>query len=85
MAARGKPGRSLNDLELRHLRLLLEWRDRARARAKLVEETLGDFLLDLRDSGASTRGIENEIGISYRTIQTWMEKAEQRRAEASQD
>jgi hypothetical protein len=72
----------LTDLELQHLRLLVEIRDRANDDASRYQESLEDFLLEMRDSGASTRGVEALIGIAHTTIQTWMDKAAKRRQAA---
>lgn len=76
----GRPsGRELTDLELRHLRFLLDIRSRATEGLHTFNEQLEDFVLELLDSGASTRVMEGQIGVPYRTIQEWKKNAQQRR------
>jgi hypothetical protein len=74
--ARGRP---LTDLEVRHLSLLLEMRQRAHQYASLYGELLEDFVLALRDEGASARGIGDALGVPWSTIQTWTRNAQRRR------
>jgi hypothetical protein len=69
----------LTDLERQHLMLLLEIRAKARSALAEYDEALEDFVLDLRESGASARGLEDAVGVPYSTIQTWTRKARERR------
>src|SRR5262245_44734168 len=73
------PARSLTSLELQHLRLLLEIRDRARSYVRLYDTKLEDFVLECRDQGLSARGMAAELGVSPATIQTWTKHARERR------
>ena len=70
----------MNELELRHLTLLLEIRNRARERLTRFDTDVEDFVLELRDSGASARGIADVIGVPASTIQTWTKNARHRRS-----
>jgi transposase len=69
----------LSDLELTHLRLLLEVREVAKSRAREFEERLEDFVLELREHGASTRSIAEALGLGPSTIQGWIQNATRRR------
>jgi hypothetical protein len=69
----------LSELELRHARLLLEGRNRARERLARYSEDLEDFMLELRESGASARSLEQAIGVPHETIQVWTNNAKRRR------
>jgi len=81
MASRGRvPGRPLTELELRHLRLLLEVRARAHRYGTLYDERLEDFVLECRDSGASARSMAEELGVGASTIQGWTTNARRRHA-----
>jgi len=76
------PGRALTELELTHLRFLLEIREKATAAMHLYDERLEDFVLQLRDGGASARGMAEQLGMdgaSPSTIQTWTKNARRRR------
>jgi DNA-binding NarL/FixJ family response regulator len=79
MARGRKPGRDLTELELRHLRLVLYSRNRALQNASRWDEELEDFVLLLRETGASNRGIAAEIDVSPSTVQTWVRNAKRRR------
>jgi len=69
----------LTDTELRHFLWLLEMRRRAeRAGFDLLTE-LEDFALEMRDSGASSQGIADRIGMSKTTVANWSKAAERRR------
>lgn len=76
------PARPLAELELRHLRLLLDTRNRVRAMLLLYDELLEDYVLECRDSGASARGMADQLGVSSSTIQTWTQNARRRREPA---
>jgi DNA-directed RNA polymerase specialized sigma24 family protein len=73
------PAQPLADLELRHLRLLFDARDRARRRVHIYTELLEDFVLELRGNGHSARGIAGQLGVSSATVHTWTENARRRR------
>jgi hypothetical protein len=73
------PGRPLTDLEVRHLRLLLEIRLRAHSYAADYDEQLEGFVLECREQGASARGMADVLGVSPTTIQTWTASARRRR------
>jgi hypothetical protein len=74
----GRPaGRRLESAELEHLRFLLEIRETSRS----YKERLEDFVLKCLESGASTRGMSEQLGVPDRTIQSWKENAQQRRGE----
>jgi hypothetical protein len=73
------PGRSLTELELRHLRLLMENHDHARQRTAFYAERLEDFVLLCRESGASARGMGDALGVSSTTIHKWTGNAKRRR------
>jgi DNA-directed RNA polymerase specialized sigma24 family protein len=72
----------LTELELRHLRLLLEVRGRAHSYALAYDEALEDFVLECREGGASARGMADALGVSASTIQTWTQNARVRKREA---
>jgi len=73
------PGRQLTGLELRHLRTLLDNHDHAHQRADYYAEQLEDFVLECRDTGASARGMADQLGVSSTTIHKWTKNAERRR------
>ena len=73
------PGRPLTPLELRHLRLMLYSRGRARENASRWDEELEDFVLECRETGASARGIAEALGVGASTVQTWTKNARVRR------
>lgn len=73
------PGRPLTDLELRHLRLLLEIRERTKGATRTYDERLEDEVLACREAGASVRGIAEAIGVGPSTIQTWTKHARRRK------
>jgi len=73
------PARPLADLELRHLWLLFEARERARRRVHMYTELLEDFVLEMRDKHHSARGIAGQLGVSPATVHTWTENARRRR------
>jgi len=76
----GRPqGRPLSKLELRHLQLLLELRERAAAFARVYDERMEDFVLECRDDGCSARGMASELGLSQQTIHAWTTHARRRR------
>jgi len=77
------PGRSLTELEVRHLRLLLEIRLRAQSYVADYDEQLEGFVLECRDQGASARGMADALGVSPTTIQTWTSSARRRREQSS--
>lgn len=81
MSARGgrKPGRALSELELRHVRLLLQIRTRAQKYVGVYDELLEDFVLECRESGASARGMAEALGVGPSTIQAWTSHARRRR------
>jgi hypothetical protein len=74
-----KPGRALSDLEVRYLRLLLDLRVRGKAGLADVDERIEDFVLELRDAGASARGIAEQLGVGPSTVQGWTKNARRRR------
>jgi hypothetical protein len=74
------PGRELTDLEVRYLKLLLHIRERAALSMHSFDELLENFVLECIDSGSSTRVMEEQLGVPYRTIQSWKNNAERRRA-----
>jgi hypothetical protein len=69
----------LTDLEIRHLKLLLELRTRAALFAAEATEQLEDFVLDCRERGASVRGMSDALGFSPSMVQTWTANARRRR------
>lgn len=81
----GRPrGRPLSQLELRYLRLLLESRERIAQRGHFYDVHLEDFVLDLREDGASAHSIADEAGVSPASVQKWTQHARVRRAELAQ-
>lgn len=77
---RGRPrGRELSEIELRHLRLLLELRDNLQELSRRQQEQLEDFVLEMRDQDASVRGLADQLGVSPKNIRTWTENARRRR------
>jgi DNA-binding NarL/FixJ family response regulator len=72
-------GRSLSNLEFRHLRHLHVLLERADEERHERSELLEDFVLELRDSGASARGIAEHLHVSPSTIQVWTKNARRRR------
>jgi hypothetical protein len=75
-----RAGRQLTDLELRHLRLLLEIRAGARRDESIYLDLIEDFVLECRQSGASAHSIARQLEeVSSTTIQNWTKHAEQRR------
>jgi len=76
----GRPaGRNLSDLELRHLRLLLELRSWAQDSGLRCDSLLEDFVLELREGGASARGLGEQLGVGPSTVQSWTANARRRR------
>jgi transposase-like protein len=74
----------LSQLELRYLRLLLESRERIAQRGHFYDVHLEDFVLDLREDGASAHSIAEEAGVSPASVQKWTQHARVRRAELAQ-
>lgn len=72
-------GRKLDELELRHLRLLIRIRDRSIELEGIYTTAVEDFVLELRESGASARGIADVLGVGSSTVQAWTKNARQRR------
>jgi hypothetical protein len=79
MAKGRPPGRPLQPLELRHLRLLLDLRRHAHVLLAGFDEQIEDFVLELRDSGASARSIADAVQVGSSTVQTWTTNARRRR------
>jgi hypothetical protein len=80
MVSRGRiPGRQLTELELRHLRLLIEMRSEAQGLMVLLDTRLEDFVLQCRESGASARGMADALGVGSSTIQHWTTNGKRRR------
>lgn len=75
------PGRALTQLELRHLKLLVDARARAEIHEILYKELLQDFALELHESGCSSNGIAKAIGRSPSTVDAWIDIARRRRDE----
>lgn len=75
------PGRPLAELERRHLELLLKIRKEWWEYARLYDARLEDFVLEMLESGASVRGLAEQIQVSTKTIQEWARKARQRHTE----
>jgi len=73
------PGRELTELELEHLRLLLEVRERAHSYARHYDEQLEDFVLRMREDGSSARVIAAQLGVGGSTVQNWIASAVRRR------
>jgi DNA-directed RNA polymerase specialized sigma24 family protein len=73
------PGRRLTDLELQHLRFLLEVREKATAATHLYTERLEDAVLECREGGASSPGMAEQLGVSATTIRSWTKNAKRRR------
>jgi len=69
----------MSELELRHLRMLFENRARVQQRLTDLDTELEDFVLEMRDSGASARGMAEALGVGPSTIQTWTSNARARR------
>jgi hypothetical protein len=76
---RGRAGRELNELELIHLKLLLELHEQGHDYARARAEHLEDFTLRCRESGASARSMAAQLGVSWSTVQRWTKHAKQRR------
>lgn len=74
-----RPGRPLSDLELRHLQLLFEERERAHSHARGFDERLEDFALECAEGGASVRGLAQALGVGSSTVQAWTKNARRRR------
>ena len=73
------PGRDLDELEQAHLLLLLDVREIMARRRREYDERLEDFVLKLREEGASVRGIAAAAGVGPSTVQTWTKNARRRR------
>ena len=71
--------RELTEVELRYLRLLHNVQDRAFSQGHIFRDELEDFILLLRDTGATVRGIAAKLEVPPSTIHTWTENARQRR------
>jgi len=69
----------MSDLEVRHLRMLFESRARVQKRLTELDVALEEFVLEMRDSGASARGMAEALGVGPSTIQTWTSNARARR------
>jgi transposase-like protein len=74
-----RPGRPLTDLELRHIRLLLQLREWAHGHARSDDERLEDFVLECCDDGSSVRVIAEALGVGASTVQGWVSNARRRR------
>jgi hypothetical protein len=74
------PGRDLTDVEERYLRFLMQIRERARAAVRDFDAELEDYVLQLTESGASTRGIGAVAGVGHTTVGGWAKNAKQRQA-----
>jgi hypothetical protein len=72
------PGRQLSPLEARHLQTLLRLRLEAERFAIVRSEEIEDFVLELRESGASVRSIADAIGVAPTTVQGWTANARAR-------
>lgn len=79
MPAGRRPGRSLSESELRHLRLLLDLRTRAYAAGREWDIQIEETVLRLREDGASVRGIAKALNVGASTVQGWTENARRRR------
>ena len=77
------PGRPLTELELRHLRLVLYSRNRARQNESRWDEEVEDFVLVCRETGASAQGIADALGVGKSTVQGWTTNARRRRSESA--
>jgi DNA invertase Pin-like site-specific DNA recombinase len=73
------PGRELTELEERHLRYLLRIRERAHDAKTEFDAELEDFVFELTESGASTRGIARIAGVAHGTVSKWGRIAKTRR------
>jgi len=58
---------------------MLEVRGAVQGYANLYEQQLEDFVLELRESGASARGLADAVGVSPTTVHNWTKHARQRR------
>ena len=76
-----RPGRAPTELETRHLALLSELGTRATTYARVYDERLEDFVLELRETGCSARSLADAIGVSSSTVQLWTVHARDRRRE----
>jgi hypothetical protein len=80
MVSKGRiPGRSLTPLEVRYLRLLITMRAEAHKLIAVFDQNLEDFVLEMRESGASARGMAEALGVGSSTIQHWTTYAKRRR------
>lgn len=64
---------------MRHLQLLFDMRALAQQRLLVYDKQIEDFVLELRESGASARGLADALGVGSSTIQTWTTNARRRR------
>ena len=71
--------RDLTEVELRYLRLLHNVQERAFSQGHIFKDELEDFILLLRDTGATVRGIAGVLEVGPSTVQTWTDNARQRR------
>ena len=70
----------MNELETKHLQLLLFGRQRAQFNTQWFEEHIEDFALELIGNGASVRSIADAAGVSPSTVQKWVRDARRRAA-----
>ena len=68
----------MNEHEAKHLEKLLVGRERAKVNAKLLEELVEDFALELIAGGASVRTVAEAAGVGTSTVQGWINKARRR-------
>jgi transposase len=69
----------LSPLELRHLRTLVEIRDKATESKTLYTSAVEDYMLELNEAGLSFRVIGAAIGIGKSTVEDWVNNARDRR------
>lgn len=72
----------MTDLERRHLKMLADVRARTHGDATRYDVALEDFVLELRDTGVSTRRLAEALDVGTSTIQGWIANARRRRPPA---
>lgn len=79
VAQGGRPkGRPLSEIELEHLRLLMQIRAESKRNTREYSERVEDFVLMLLNDGSSLEVIAEQIGVGKSTVQNWSENARRR-------
>jgi DNA-binding transcriptional regulator YiaG len=67
--------------ELRHIKLLIEKRDRARAKERACSDELALEVWQVRQRGVSARNLAKALGVGASTVNDWTQAGKQIAAE----